>query len=141
VVGEEVDVACRLVEVVGAEALVELGGEDLLAFVELHDDLHDATRVDPVRVERRTHPLLAGLRGHDPPSTLGSLVMFHTLIGREETLVLAPLESPALRPCFLRLFAEVSGRAVFRSVPMKSVRPQGPYIKLLIRRKYGRALA
>jgi hypothetical protein len=44
-----------------------------------------------IRVERGTHPLLAELRDHDPPSPLGSLVTFHTLIGHEETLALAPL--------------------------------------------------
>jgi hypothetical protein len=43
VIGEEVDVAGRLVEVVGAEALVDLGREDFFPFVELHDDLHDVT--------------------------------------------------------------------------------------------------
>jgi hypothetical protein len=91
VVGEEVDVACRLVEVVGAEALVDLWREDLFPFVELHDDLYDVTGVDPIRVERGTHPLLAGLRDRDPPSPPGSLVTFHTLIGHEEKLALAPL--------------------------------------------------
>ena len=52
-----------LIEVVGAEALVDLGREDFFPFVELNDDLLDAARVDPDRVERRSYPILRGLGG------------------------------------------------------------------------------
>src|SRR5215216_772229 len=72
VVGEEVDVAGRLVEVVGAEALVDLGREDLFPFVELHRDLHYGVGVDFLRVERGTYPLCGGLFGHDPSPPFGS---------------------------------------------------------------------
>src|SRR5215218_4698286 len=72
VVGEEVDVACRLVEVVGAEALIDLGREDLFPFVEDHRDLHDTVGVDCLRVERSTHPLTGVLFGDELSPPFGS---------------------------------------------------------------------
>src|SRR5215207_5118711 len=65
VVGEEEDVACRLVEIVGAEALIDLGREDFFPFVELHRDLHYGVGVDCLRVERGTYPLSGGLFGDE----------------------------------------------------------------------------
>jgi hypothetical protein len=60
VVGEEEVVAGRFFEVVGVEALVDLGREELFSLVELHD----VTGVECDRIERCSHPLLAGLLGH-----------------------------------------------------------------------------
>src|SRR5215213_3687031 len=72
VVGEEVDVAGCLVEVIGAEALVDLGREDLFPFVEDHRDLHDTVGVDCLRVERSTHPLTGVLFGDELSPPFGS---------------------------------------------------------------------
>jgi hypothetical protein len=47
-----------------AKFVVDLGREDFLSLVELHGYLHYGAGVDPDRVERCSHPLLAGLIGH-----------------------------------------------------------------------------
>ena len=64
-----------------------------------------------IRVQWGTYPLLAGLRGHDPPPPLGSLVTFHTLIGHEETLALAPLGLLAHSTIYIRTIGRMQDAA------------------------------
>jgi hypothetical protein len=85
VVGEEEDVAGGFVEVVGAEALLDLVRKDLLSLVEFHHYLFDVAGGDPVRVERCSHPLLAGLCSQDPQFPLGFLNNFDTLASTPQT--------------------------------------------------------
>jgi hypothetical protein len=72
VVGEEEDVARCLVEIVGAEALIDLGCEELLSFVEFHRDLNDGVEVDILGVERGSNPLTCVLFGDELSPPFGS---------------------------------------------------------------------